>query len=150
MESEVISKSVVTCAQEVFDGTVALWEWDEQRTGAEVEQAERDAAERLPSEEFPANINLNAVLAGQRAQVEAFRSRGPRAWAVCATPDEADGLWALVPYQFDGSVSELQALELREEGHLIVEPGDTPHDIVAKLKTVRHRRKHLPQMGVQS
>lgn len=150
MQSDVTSKSVVTAAQEVFDGTIALWEWDEQRRGAAAEEAERRAAELVPSQEFPADRRLNAVIAGQQAQVEAFRSRGPRAWALCATPDDADGVWALVPYGFDGAVPELEAVHLREEGHLIVEPGDLPHDIAEKLKGLRQRRKHLAKTGTET
>lgn len=150
MQSEVTTKSVVIAAAEVFDGTIALWEWDEERRGAEAEEAERNAALRLPSQEFPEDIEVNAVIAGQRAQVEAFRSRGPRAWTLCATPDDADGLWALVPYRFDGSVTELEAVRLREEGHLVVQPGESAHDIAEKLKALRHARKHLAQAGAES
>lgn len=129
MDSEVSHKSVVVAAQEVFDGTIALWRWDEEVSAAAAEEAGRDP---------------------WHAQIQASRSRGPRVWAVKATPDDAAGTWVLVPQGGYGRATELEALAARREGHLVVEPGEMPHQIAEKLKAVRTVRRNLTTTGAES
>lgn len=129
MQHDVSDKSVVAAAQEVFDSTIAMWAWDEELAGAMAEENGRDPF---------------------HAQVEATRSRGPKVWTVYSTPDEASGFWELARGPLGARVTELEALSARREGHLVVEPGDTPHHITEKLKAVRHARRSLATAGAES
>jgi hypothetical protein len=134
MELDVTAKSVVGAAQGVFDTTIALWEWDEQMAGAAAEE----------------RAGRHAAYANEEAQVAAFRSRGPRVWEVHSTPDEVGLAWTLVPRDRYGRASELEALEARREGHLVVQPGDLPLDLTEKLKTIRAARKAVIETGVHA
>lgn len=132
MELDVTAKSVVDAAQGVFDTTIALWAWDEEMAGAAAEE----------------RAGRHAAYANEDAQVAAFRSRGPRVWEVRSTPDDTGLAWTLAPRRELGRASELTALEARREGHLVVEPGDLPHDIAEKLKHIRTARKATIKTGV--
>lgn len=134
LQPDVIAKSVVGAAQGVFDTTVALWEWDEQLAGAAAEE----------------RAGRHAAYANEEAQVAAFRSRGPRVWEVHSTPDEVGLAWKLVPREGHGRASELEALEARREGHLVVEPGNLTLDITEKLKIIRAARKAAIETGVHA
>lgn len=142
MQSEVTDKSVVAAAQALFAGTVAMWEWDERCAGADAATAEAQARKAAPSSEVD-DGGLSVALADERAQVEAFRSRGPRVWDVCSTPDDDDRVWALVPRGWDGRVTELEAARARKGGDLVVEPGDDAHRIAEKLKAIRALRRTM-------
>lgn len=134
MQGDVTAKSVVGAAQGVFDTTIALWEWDEQMAGAAAEE----------------RAGRHAAYANEDAQVAAFQERGPRVWEVHSTPDEIGLAWKLVPRDGYGRASELEALEARRAGHLVVEPGDRPPGLIEKLKIIRAARKAASETGVHA
>lgn len=124
MRNEIIESSAVDAAEAVRHETIAMWE-----------QAERLAGELAYTIE--GSDTMNAVMAQWVAETDAMRARPLMAWEVYETPDDGKRRWYLAKKLPDTAVSELEAMQHRRSGGLIVAPGDDQAALVRKLKEIR-------------
>jgi|SRR5690606_8992255 len=126
MRNEIIESSTVAAAEAVRSETIAMWE-----------QAEREAGNLAYAIE--GSDGMDAVMAKWVAETDAMRARPLMAWQVYETPDDGNRRWYLAKKLPEAAVSELEAIEHRTGGGLVVAPGDDRNALVRKLKDIRSR-----------